>query len=291
MCKAFDSQMGAVRIFPKGGGQRHRGPKTTVLPAGWKPIEASKYVRKRGKRADVSDVVNSGVLGRDESALIIVHMYNGYPCTPQTAKRQASVIKAVKGRNIPIFVVQKVEPSEEKKIGAAVSNTLPGFLREAVGDYRQLFYYAEKDLGNALEGMDLKDGASLRNFLIASRVRVAIVFGQSYTQCVDSTILGMYDGRPTERDKTRPAGVPDEEWYPYHSGLLDVGISVATSRDVLDPAQGSPFPDGSDYFKFSMLSDIKLNGASPPTEESASDTRKDLFAAMDAATSFADQVH
>jgi nicotinamidase-related amidase len=250
MPEQFSLEMGAIRIFPKGIGERHRGSKTLQLPRDWKPIKAAKYVSRGwyfSNKAGLVEVIRSGILDHEKPFLMIVHMYKGGAWDQATVYRQANVVKAAKSRNLFIFVVQKTDPDEydSMKNNTAIKSTLPDLLSEAVGDYSRLDYYAEKSLGNALEGRSHKLGPTLRDTLQSIRLDAAIVFGQTYGQCIDSTILGMYEHFREDV---------------YSPGLLDIGIDVVTARDVLIPPQVTTRYD-SGYFCFDMGDNIVLDGS------------------------------
>jgi len=240
----FDESMGAVRIFSNGKGKQHRGGDLWIRPPGMPAIKASKYVKKgmfSFNRASLAEVVASGTLDKDLPILIIVHMYTSFLSDSKTQTKQADVIRAAIKRSIPIYVVQKVAPEENPKDFESTKATLPDALQNAVGTYERLFYYAEMSLGNALEGRKSKNGKLLRDQINHGFVQTAIVIGQSYGQCVDSTILGMVGVEYKDSGKVEK----------YSLGLLDIGIDVVTSRDVLEPPPREA-DTPSQYFSFEM---------------------------------------
>lgn len=290
MPEAFSDKMGAIRIISKGDGQQHRGPKISATPPGWKPIKARKYISSGGSLGLV-DVIRSGILDDENPVLIIVHMNKVGSWDKETVKLQAEVIKAAKSKKLIIYVVQKVDPDDHgtMKNKAAIKDTLPDNLAGAVEEYEQLYYFAEKLPGNALEGRDFKGGGTLRAYLKwlnkNLNTKIAILFGQSYTQCVDSTILGMYY---TEFRKINGKVSSNTSYLP---GLLDIGIDVVTARDVLVPPQVGRHGDGTSYFEFNIDEDIVLDGTSgklTPTQEiSAKPTA--LIAPTNAAIGYPDK--
>jgi hypothetical protein len=249
----------------------------------------------------LAQVVSSSILDGENPVLIIVHMYkrvSGQAIVDRqadgidrdwdqaTVQRQASVIEAARSKNLNIYVVQKVAPDPQERSGDDISDTLPDSLRNAVKGYTHLHYFAERDLGNALEGRPYKKQDSkaspeqevpkLRDILtINGQVCTAIVLGQSYGQCVDSTILGMYHVAYKKEGKETS----------YLPGLLDIGIDVVTARDVLIPPPKKSDID-SDYFCFEMEPPISMSPSARPAAKPDGPTRP---TALTAPTEFAHQ--
>jgi hypothetical protein len=279
MAEQFNMKMGAVRIYPGGGFceeniWRHRGSSLDIPPERWDNISASKYVRKtkylgRIVQTSLDEVVRSGILPSNETVLIIVHMVRTLGETKTDAiDQQVQVTKAAREKEIPIYVADRGEAPDSKLLPKDIPTTLTAALEEATKGYQNLRYYTGL-LGNALHGKDCASGTLMRDDLVKQSVRMAIVIGQSYGQCVDSTILG---------NRVGTTG-------PYYQGLLDVGISVVTARAVLDPPEGSE--KGSLYFMFDMKADIQLS--LPAASRQAGKAQADVLgfpahAPIDAAT-------
>ncbi len=277
MPEQFSEKMGAIRIYSWGAGQPHRGPNLVFPPENWVRIRVGKYISRSwlgSSKPSLADVVKTGILDSENPILLSVHMYQGPEWDKTILGRQLSVTQAAKQRGYPIYVTWRQQPE------AVATTTLPGELQNAVKGYDKLYYYNGLP-GNALEGAELKNNILLRETLRKSGARVAIVFGQEYGQCVDSTILGM--GYTVYRqDPTNPKG-PSLTSTSYSEGLLDIGIDVVTARDVLAPHRENTDSD-SPYFSFDMQDNIRLD---KPASKPESPEKSALTAATKAPVEYA----
>jgi hypothetical protein len=181
-------------------------------------------------------------------------MYQGPSWDKGMLARQVRVTEEARKRGYPIYVTWRQQPKE------VAWTTLPGDLQRAVERHDKLYYYngllGNALQGNALEGGELQKNVVLEKTLEKSRARVAIVFGQEYGQCVDSTILGLC------YTPLMPKGAPQV----YTAGLLNVGIDVVTARDVLAPPQPQNTNSDSRYFYFDMEDAIDIESYGPSYE-------------------------
>jgi hypothetical protein len=210
---------GAFQLFPVAGVRAHNahtGP-TFQRIAGLKGRHFEAPLSETLVRRIVRD--GKEMLSEGETAVILIDMQG--VATPKDwndlVKQQRAVLGWANKLGLPIFEARRAQNFTD-------SQTLPS-LRAEVTKSSNGFEFVRL-VGNALEGLDERGGLRLRELLMAYEIGTAIVIGQESNQCVAATIFG----------QTLPAftavGAGGERYAP---GLLDAGISVVTSRQVLYP--------------------------------------------------------
>jgi hypothetical protein len=185
--------------------------------------------------------------------VIIVHMQGHGGKDDQEAwraqiNRQISIIKEAKRLELDIFQTWRTT-------GQTVKSAIPTVprLRKLIDTYSSSMIFGGPK-GNALEGKEIERG-NVKNFKLSHMLRIrnvgaAVVMGQEVHACVKDTIFGkIYDTI-------------------YSPGLLDLGISVVTSRDILAPSEDGTLR--SSLYEFEMETElVEALSPSPALQRSA----------------------
>lgn len=254
----FEPVMGAVQILPTLTRHNHGGDFTRNDERSL--IQARQFVfAQSGKLVRPEDVLKRLVLNQHPKTVCVVIVHMQSPPGGQADQRgwrrqidrQIPIIREAKKLGLDIF--QALRAPDPTRFA-----TVPR-LQGEIGQYTATMVFADLR-GNALEAASTNPAASatitLREMLRIRKVGAAIVMGQEIHACVRDTIFGQYYQDLQTGDRH------------YSGGILDSGVSVLTSREILAPAE-----DGltrSTLYEFELETElVEALGPSPALQRSA----------------------